>query len=133
MKGSVLKNFCFLVFLGFISFCELGRAVPETSCEEVSKEGKNLRLIDVRTPEEFYSKDGHIEGAELVTIGPELTAFLKKTNPQEKIVFICRSGARSAKATAESMNLGFNSTSSMTGGMLRWKQLGYPTTSVKKP
>ena len=112
-----------------LSISSIGQAgVSEVTCEEVLKEAKNVKLIDVRTAEEFYHSDGHVEGAKRVTLGPELTTFLKEGNPKEKIIFICRSGKRSSQAVAQSRDLGYEATSSMAGGMLRWKQLGYPTT-----
>lgn len=105
----------------------LALSVSEVSCEQVLAESGKVRLIDVRSSEEYHGELGHIEGAELVTLGPELTAALEKGNSKEGIVFICRSGSRSAKATEESRRLGYVNTASMVGGMVRWNQLGYPT------
>ena len=104
----------------------LGVVVSEVSCEQVFSGNGTVRLIDVRTPEEFKGELGHVDGAELVTLGPVLTALLQKGNPKDRIVFVCRSGARSAKATEESRRLGYENTASMTGGMIRWNELGYP-------
>lgn len=102
-------------------------SVPEVSCQEVYELGQKVRLVDVRTSEEYHGSGGHIAGAELQTLGPQLTAFLKTIDPQERIIFICRSGSRSAKAVTESLQLGFGATASMAGGMLKWTELGYPT------
>ena len=46
-------------------------------------------LIDVRRPEEFIGELGHIQGAKLVTLGPELDSYLEKENKNTKILFIC--------------------------------------------
>lgn len=104
----------------------LALSASEVSCEQVLAQNGKVRLIDVRSAEEYHGELGHIDGAELVTLGPELTAALEKGNPKEKIVFVCRSGSRSAKATEESRRLGYENTASMAGGMNRWNQLGYP-------
>ncbi len=108
----------------------LVNGVPEVTCEEVlQKLGQKLgqvRLIDVRRPDEFNGELGHIEGAELITLGAELQDFLQKTNPAEELVFICRSGGRSGGATAESIKMGFKHGVNMTGGMLRWNELKQP-------
>lgn len=103
--------------------------IPEVSVEDVQAKlavaaGK-VRLIDVRRPDEFNGEYGHIAGAELVTLGPELTAFLEKGDRSEEIVFICRSGGRSGQATAESQKLGYRFTVNMTGGMIRWNEKKY--------
>lgn len=111
----------------FVGSALIAGTVPEVSCQEVYELGQKVRLVDVRTPEEFHGTGGHIAGAELRTLGPQLTAFLKTVDPQERIIFICRSGSRSAKAVAESIQLGFGGTASMAGGMLKWTELGYPT------
>lgn len=100
--------------------------IPEVSCEDVLLKAKKVRLIDVRRPDEFNGEYGHIEGATLVTLGTELTEFLKNGNRAEEIVFVCRSGGRSGTATAESIQLGYKFTVNMVGGMIRWNELKQP-------
>jgi sulfur dioxygenase len=106
--------------------------IPEVTCEEVlaqaqQVESKKVRLIDVRRPDEFNGEYGHIKGAELKTLGPELTNFLENGNRSEEIVFVCRSGGRSGTATAESIKLGYKFTINMAGGMIRWNERKQPT------
>lgn len=98
--------------------------VPEVSCEEVKQTLGKVRLIDVRRPDEFNNELGHIQGAELVTLGPELEDFLAKAPKDQEIVFVCRSGARSANATMYAQSLGFKHVINMTGGMIRWNDVG---------
>lgn len=87
---------------------------------------KDVLLIDVRMPEEFIGELGHIEGAGLTTLGPDLEAFLETGNKQTSIIFICRSGARSGRATAAALALGFEKVYNMDGGMLAWNSLALP-------
>ncbi len=84
------------------------------------------RLIDVRLPEEFTGELGHIEGAELVTLGPDLEQFLSRADSKEHLLFICKVGGRSARATAYAIAMGFTNVVNMAGGMTRWNQLGFP-------
>ncbi len=105
--------------------------IPEVTCEDVlahtqQVEQKKVRLIDVRRPDEFNGEYGHIEGAELITLGPDLTNFLVNGNRSEEIVFVCRSGGRSGTATAESIKLGYKFTINMAGGMIRWTECKQP-------
>jgi len=105
--------------------------IPEINCEELyahfSKlELNKIKLIDVRQPNEFNNEYGHIKGAALVTLGPELTQFLEKGNTSDEIVFICRSGGRSGVATAESIRLGYKHTMNMVGGMIHWNERKFP-------
>lgn len=101
--------------------------IPEVSCEEVQKTLHRVRLIDVRTPEEFNNELAHIPGAELVPLGPELIEFLQRGDRNQEIVFVCRSGGRSGTATAESVKLGYKYTINMVGGMIRWNELKFTT------
>jgi len=87
---------------------------------------KDVSLIDVRMPDEYIGELGHIERALLTTLGPELENFLKTANKKEPIIFVCRSGARSGKATASAIALGFENVFNMEGGMLAWNSLAFP-------
>jgi glyoxylase-like metal-dependent hydrolase (beta-lactamase superfamily II)/rhodanese-related sulfurtransferase len=99
--------------------------VPEVTPEKVSTCFKNLLIVDVRRPEEFNNELGHIPNARLVTLGDSLQDFLRNADKSEEIVFVCRSGARSGQATLLSKQMGFKFSSNMTGGMIRWNELGY--------
>lgn len=100
--------------------------VPEVTTRDVFENKSKVRLIDVRRPDEFNNELGHIQGAELVTQGPDLMKFLENGDRSEEIVFICRSGARSGQATLDSQKLGYKFTVNMTGGMIDWNQKGFP-------
>lgn len=101
--------------------------IPEVSCEDVFKVGQKVRLIDVRNPDEFNNELGHVQGAELVTLGDQLNQFLQTGDRDEEIVFICRSGGRSGQATQLSKQLGYTKTVNMVGGMIRWNELKLKT------
>jgi rhodanese-related sulfurtransferase len=83
-------------------------------------------LVDVRRPDEFNGELGHIKGAFLVTLGEELDRFLRENDKNKKILFICRSGARSARATEQAMAEGFENVFNMEGGMIWWNENRFP-------
>lgn len=85
-------------------------------------------LIDVRRSEEFIGELGHIKGSRLVTLGEELDVFLQRANKNKKILFICRSGARSGKATLQAISLGYEQVYNMEGGMIYWNEQKFPIT-----
>ncbi len=89
---------------------------------------KDVTLVDVRNPDEYVGELGHIKGARLITLGSELDNFLATENKKSTVVFICRSGARSGKATAQALALGFENIYNMDGGMLAWNSLALPIT-----
>lgn len=101
--------------------------IDEISCDSLSKAKDRFVLIDVRRPDEFTGELGHIEGSELVTLGPDLEQKLNLIDKDEPYVFICRSGGRSGQATAYAQTLGFKNVYNMMGGMLEWNRLGLPT------
>jgi rhodanese-related sulfurtransferase len=100
--------------------------VPEISVSQLHQNVGKVRIVDVRTPEEFNNELGHIKGAELVTLGPELTRFLENGDRSQEIAFVCRSGGRSGHATVESRRLGYNLTANMIGGMIAWNEARLP-------
>lgn len=87
-----------------------------------------LVLIDVRRPDEYVGELGHIAGAKLVTLGPELEQFLQGADKTAETLFICRSGARSANATMFAQQLGFKSVYNLEGGMMAWNARGLAVT-----
>lgn len=108
---------------------ETRAGVPEVHVDEVNRTLGRVRLIDVRRPDEFNAELGHIRGAELHTLGPELTAFLRmQKDSSQEIVFVCRSGKRSETATREALAAGYERVSNMVGGMAFWNERGHPVT-----
>lgn len=104
--------------------------IPTVSPEDVFGKIGKVKIIDVRRPEEFNKDLGHISTAELITLGPELTNYLKNRDRTEEIVFVCRSGGRSSQATEESLRLDYKFTVNMTGGMLSWNEKSLTTEGV---
>lgn len=107
----------------FIENSNLG--IKEISCESLQDNHSEFKVIDVRTQEEFTGELGHIETAQLETLGPELLKFLESEDKHEQIVFICKSGNRSGQATIAAQDMGFTNVSNMIGGMLEWNRLNF--------
>ena len=82
----------------------------------------NARVIDVRTPEEFAT--GHVPGARNVPLdllSPESVA----ADPGQDLYVVCRSGRRSAEASARLRAWGA-SPRDVAGGTLAWIAAGFP-------
>jgi len=108
--------------------------IPTILCEDLNQanEQDGYLLIDVRRPEEFVGELGHIVGAQLFTLGPDLSEFLETCSQDQEIIFICRSGARSGQATLLSRELGFQNSFNLGGGMIRWNALQYKIEKIEK-
>jgi hydroxyacylglutathione hydrolase len=103
-------------------FAQIDDVMPE----EVFAATSEIKLIDVREISEFTDELGHAPTAELIVLSTLPEKF--KTIAQNKtIVFICRSGGRSAQAAAYAKTQGFNNVHNMLGGMLLWNRLQLPT------
>lgn len=99
--------------------------VYDVEPQEVLENSTALVLIDVRRPEEFTGELGHVKDSALIVLDtiPEKISTLPK---DKSIVFVCRSGMRSAQASAYAQMNGFKNTYNMRGGMMLWNQLQLP-------
>lgn len=100
--------------------------VPEVSVKQVLDNKENVLVIDVRTPEEWVSELGHIEGSVLKTLGEPFESHVNTLDPSLEVVIICRSGRRSAGATLFMREKGFSNVYNMTGGMIAWNEASQP-------
>jgi rhodanese-related sulfurtransferase len=105
--------------------------VPEITPDEFKGHSGKITLIDVRRPEEFNGELSHIPGAKLIPLGPDLDKFFHKHDKDDEIVFVCRSGARSGRATLQGRSLGFSNCVNLQGGMLLWNERKYPVERTK--
>lgn len=79
-------------------------------------------LIDVRELDEW--KDGHAPNARHIPLG-QLSQHLPSLPREREILFICRSGNRSSRATARAEAAGLTATN-VAGGMNAWASAGLP-------
>jgi rhodanese-related sulfurtransferase len=83
-------------------------------------------IIDVRTPEEFNS--GHLQGALNIPVeSPDFANQVSALDPTATYAIYCRSGRRSAVATAEMGSMGFLHLYDLEGGFADLEAAGMPT------
>ncbi|MDG4656017.1 rhodanese-like domain-containing protein [Ectobacillus antri] len=78
---------------------------------------KKLSIIDVREDEEVAQ--GKIPGAAHIPLG-ELEQRLTEIDKEQEHIMVCRSGARSGRASAFLTEKGYK-VKNMSGGMLAWE------------
>lgn len=100
--------------------------VPEITPDDLKNYVGKVTLIDVRRPDEFTGELSHIPSARLITLGPDFENFLSTHDKDDEIVLVCRSGARSGRATLHSRALGFSKAVNLQGGMLLWNERKLP-------
>jgi len=79
-----------------------------------------LRVIDVREPEEYDGPLGHIPGAESIPLGT-LAGRAGEIAKDLPLITVCRAGGRSAQATVILKKAGVERVANLAGGMLRWR------------
>jgi rhodanese-related sulfurtransferase len=80
-------------------------------------------VLDVRTPGEFMT--GHIENAINIDVeGMQFNPDVSKLDKTKTYAVYCRSGRRSAIATAEMSKLGFKTLFNLEGGTGAWCAAG---------
>jgi len=98
---------------------------------QANKGNPNFIIIDVRTPREYRAE--HIKGA--INIDYYSEAFKTKIANLDKTktyLIYCKSGHRSGLTLKLMQELGFSRVYNMIGGIIQWKDEGYPTVSAEK-
>lgn len=106
----------------------MSTSIPEILPSQVLEDQyKDYKRVDVRGADEYVGELAHAPGTTLVTLGPELDQWLEQQDRNHPIIFICRSGGRSGRATEQALSMGFKNVKNMTGGMILWNDLKLPT------
>ena len=84
-----------------------------------------VRVIDVRTPEEFA--DGHIAGAVNIPVqSSDFSARVAELDPNATYAVYCRSGNRSQPAVAAMSDAGITTIFELSSGTKGWVSEGQP-------
>ena len=87
----------------------------------LEKEKQDVHRIDVRSPMEIAQ--GAIEGADHMPLHT-LPMSLDRIPEDKKVIFYCRTGARSAQACAFLSQQGVENVYNLRGGIMAWAQSG---------
>lgn len=87
-----------------------------------------LRVIDVREMPEIMR--GTMPGAEALPLAT-LPLNMDKFESDEKLVIICRSGARSAQACMFFLQQGYENVYNLRGGMIAWAHNSLPVLPLR--
>ncbi len=93
---------------------------------ELHEKLNQVVLVDVRQPEEYQGDLGHIPNSILIALD-ELPEKFEQLPRDRSIVFVCRSGVRSARAAAFALEMGITDVYNLKGGMILWNELEYTT------
>ena len=99
--------------------------ITETTADEVRERlgrGEAFTLLDVREPNEWAM--GHIAGAVHIPRGVMESAIEQRVPREQEVVIYCASGNRAALAADVLQQMGYQTVSSMRGGIRGWADAG---------
>jgi rhodanese-related sulfurtransferase len=99
-----------------------GHKIPTVNAVDAETSSVENVLLDVRNADEWEA--GHAARAQWIPLG-ELEAARFRLPMNRRIVCVCRSGVRSARATESLIAWGFEA-ENMEGGMKAWAAAGLP-------
>jgi len=95
--------------------------VEVTELAELKESGDEFRVIDIRQPAELNA--GIIPGAEALPMHL-IPVRMNELQRDEKLIMVCRSGARSAQACMFLQQQGYENVFNLRGGMIAWSGSG---------
>ena len=95
----------------------LFKSLSPRELSEKLQNGEQVKLIDVREPEEFAL--ANVGGAELLPL-TKFQEWHDKLNPADEIVVLCHHGIRSAQVCAYLTQQGFENVWNLSGGIDAW-------------
>jgi len=121
-----------LTLLFAVAACARAAGGDVTPADGLKVQQAGAVLIDVRTPGEFAG--GHVPGAHLVPWvfgngrpNPQFVEEVEKITPPGKpVVVICRSGHRSAPASARLRGASYKEVYNVLGGSMAWLKAHLP-------
>ena len=127
MKARTLIGIMLSLVLVYSSFAFTNSTVDQVKAKIDA--GEDILLLDVREPQEY--REGHIRGAINLPWNSGVLREKYASLPKDKpIIVICRSGGRSAAASAFLEEQGYDQILNMIGGMNAWE---YDTITGEEP
>jgi rhodanese-related sulfurtransferase len=101
--------------------------------EELRAAGKNVELIDVRTPLEYRALHvAYARNIPLDQLDPQAIVLSRSGAADEPLYVICHSGNRGQKACEKLRAAGLVNVVNVEGGTLAWTESGLPVIRGKK-
>ncbi|MBX3215694.1 MAG: rhodanese-like domain-containing protein [Labilithrix sp.] len=101
--------------------------VPFVTADFTAKQGRRVRIIDVREPEEVTGALGYIPGSDWIPL-ERIAGVVDRLDHDEPVILISAGDERSHDAAALLSKAGMRFVAFMVGGLMSWRDLGYSTT-----
>ncbi len=114
-----MKKLIFLICILMTSLV-MAQHKDQEITQELPKNTNRILIVDVRTAAEY--QDGHLPNAQNIDwFSPRFNEGFKGLKKRQKIYVYCRSGKRSALASARLNSLGFKRVVNLLGGYNSYK------------
>jgi sulfur dioxygenase len=100
--------------------------VPEIAPEWVASHRDTVQLLDVRNPTEWTGELCSLQGAQAIPLD-ELRARASEVPKDKPVIVICQTGRRAALGAGILAKAGFKEVANLSGGLVRWRELGLPS------
>ena len=100
------------------------RLDPLMVAERWMDEGRDFKIVDVRSPQEYQI--ARLPGTQLIPL-QELPDRLGELDPADTLVVHCHHGGRSAQAVQFLRRMGFGKSINLAGGIHAWSQMIDPS------
>lgn len=107
------------------------KTITAEQLHSIHREGRDITLIDVRSPAEFRSV--HVQNAVNLPLGDlDEASIAPHSTKNNEVYLICHSGGRSTKACEQLKALGFTNVISVDGGTAACEDCGLPVNKGKQ-
>lgn len=100
--------------------------IPLLPAEFVARQGRSVRIIDVRERDELVGPLGHIPGSDWV-LRDQVIGLAETLHRDTPVILVSRGGERSGELAKALEHRGMRFVGSLEGGMVAWKGLGFGT------
>lgn len=97
---------------------------PEVTADYVARQGKGLRVIDIRPESELPGELGYVPGSDWVPFD-EAGSLHMHIKPYEPTVLVCDDGRRSSNLAGWLETAGLKMVAAMRGGVRAWRDQGF--------
>ncbi len=101
--------------------------VPFVSADFTAKQGRRVRLVDVRQPDELTGALGYVPGSDWIPL-ERIGTLVDRVHRDDPIIIVSGGEERSHDSAAMLSKAGLRFVAFMMGGVMSWRDLGYSTT-----
>lgn len=101
--------------------------VPFVAADYVAKQGRRVRIVDVRNADELTGALGYVPGSDWIPLD-RISTLPDRVHHDAPVIVVSGGEERSHDAVALLAKAGMRFVAFMVGGVMAWRDLGYSTT-----